>query len=245
MPKFFVSNDQIKEETIEIISDDVNHIANVLRFSKEDEITITDKDNNISYNSKIEEIMKEKIICKILNTIEDTTESNIHITIFQGLPKSEKMEYIIQKTTELGVKEIIPVAMKRCIVKIEKKDEKKKIERWQKISEVAAKQSERDIIPKIHNIQNIQDIISKVKEFDLFIVAYENEEQTTLKKVLKEHFKAKKIAVLIGPEGGLEEKEVESLKENGAFVITLGKRILRTETAPITLISNIMYELDM
>lgn len=154
------------------------------------------------------------------------------------------MELIIQKTTEIGVKKIIPVAMERSIVKLNEKDAKKKIERWQKISEVAAKQSKRDIIPKIENIIKISDLCNKIKEYELFIVAYENEEEITLKQILQENKEIKKIGVLVGPEGGIDEKEIEKLVQNGAKTVSLGKRILRTETAPITIASNIVYEFE-
>lgn len=154
------------------------------------------------------------------------------------------MELIIQKTTEIGVKKIIPVAMERSIVKLNEKDAKKKIERWQKISEVAAKQSKRDIIPKIENIIKISDLCNKIKGYELFIVAYENEEEITLKQILQENKEIKKIGVLVGPEGGIDEKEIEKLVQNGAKTVSLGKRILRTETAPITIASNIVYEFE-
>lgn len=245
MPKFFVENKQIKNNKIYITGDDVKHITSVLRLTVKDEIVITDKENNESYYAEIVGIDKEQVSCDIKKKVLETTESSIDITVFQGLPKAEKMEYIIQKTTEIGAKYIIPVKMKRCIVKIDEKDERKKIERWQKIAEVAAKQSGRDFIPTIGKVESLNTVYDKIKEYDLFLIAYEKEEQNTLKEELKKYLSAKKIAVLIGPEGGLDEEEVEKLKQAGAKVITLGKRILRTETAPITLVSNIIYELEM
>ena len=156
------------------------------------------------------------------------------------------MELIIQKTTELGINKIIPVDMIRCVVKLDEKDIRKKTERWQKIAEGAAKQSKRDIIPKIENKLKLKEVTNKIKEYDIFIVAYEEEEAQTLKQVLKklENKNNYKIGILIGPEGGIDLKEIENLKENGAIIVTLGKRILRTETAPITMVSNILYELE-
>ena len=154
------------------------------------------------------------------------------------------MELIIQKTTELGVKKIIPVDMKRCVVKLNEKDANKKIERWQKIAEIAAKQSKRDYVTRIENLININKICERINEYDLFLVAYEDEEETTLKSILKENLKAKKIGILIGPEGGIDIKEINKLKECGAEIVTLGKRILRTETAPIVMSANIIYELE-
>ncbi len=251
MPKFFVSDNQIKDGQINIVGEDVNHIINVLRLKIEDEIDVCDKDMGITYNSKIIEFSKESVVCKILEKIEKTTESSIDVTIFQGLPKADKMEYIIQKSTELGVKTIIPVAMKRCIVKLDKKDEVKKIERWQKIAEVASKQSGRDLIPTIKQLENINQIKETISEFDLVIVAYEEEKIVTLKdeliKLKDIYIKNSKlkIGVVIGPEGGLDKQEVEDLKQSGAKVITLGERILRTETAPLMILSNIMYEFEL
>ena len=158
------------------------------------------------------------------------------------------MELIIQKSVELGVNAIIPVAMKRCVVKIDSKNEAKKITRWQKIAESAAKQSGRNTIPEIKNIVNVEKIIQLIKEYDCVIVAYENEKNNTIKRELlkiKENIHDKvKIAVVIGPEGGLEEKDVEILKQNGAKIVTLGRRILRTETVALNVLSVIMYELE-
>lgn len=134
--------------------------------------------------------------------------------------------------------------MERSIVKLNEKDAKKKIERWQKIAEVAAKQSKRDIIPKIENVIKISDLCSEISQYDLFIVAYEDEEEIMLKQILKQNKKTKKIGVLVGPEGGIDGKEIEKLVENGAKIVSLGKRILRTETAPIVIASNIVYELE-
>lgn len=249
MPKFFVAQNQIENESIYINGEDVNHIVNVLRLTNDDEISICNKDNNITYKSKIVKIEKSKVTCKIEEILENNTESNINVTIFQGLPKADKMEYIIQKTTELGVKEIVPVMMKRSIVKLDGKDADKKIERWQKIAEVASKQSGRDAIPSIGKILKVQELANKVSDYDMFIIAYEKENNVTLKQMLKsikinENEKLK-IGVLIGPEGGIDETEIDLLKEKGAKIITLGKRILRTETAPITILSNIMYEYEL
>ena len=170
------------------------------------------------------------------------TELSVKVDLYQGIPKSDKMEAIIQKSVELGVNTIFPVNMKNCIAKI--KDENKKQERWQKISESAAKQSKRNIIPSIEKSVNIDFICNNIKNYDLVIIAYENEENITIKDILKEN-KIEKIAIVVGPEGGLTENEVDKLINSGAKVATLGKRILRTETAPITMLSMIMYEYDL
>ena len=247
MPKFFVKSDQIKEDKIVITGEDVNHIKNVLRLSVNDDLQICDLDTAINYICGISKIDNDKIECNIFNQINSEAESKLHINVFQGIPKSDKMELIIQKCVELGVNEITPVEMKRCIVKIEDKSKIKKIERWQKISEVAAKQCGRDKVPKINDVINIKNICNQALEYDILLLAYENEKENTLKNELLS-LKNKtnenlKIGVIIGPEGGLDKEEVEILKENGAKSVTLGKRILRTETVAFVLSSIIMYEL--
>ena len=247
MPKFFVTNKQIENNKIFIIGQDVNHIKKVLRTKIGDELEICNVENQQNFLCQIEEIENEKIICKIKEKVEETSESNIQITVYQGLPKSDKMEYIIQKSVELGVYDITPVEMQRCVVKLNDKDKIKKQERWQKISEVASKQSGRDIIPKINNIKNIKNIVNEVTNYDLFLIAYEKEKDNTLKNELskiKNNKENMKIAILIGPEGGLEETDTKLLQQKGAKIITLGKRILRTETVALSVISIIMYELE-
>lgn len=247
MRKFFVSSNQIKDGKIEILNEDVNHIKNVLRLEKGEQIEICDKELSENYICEIVEISKEYVKCKIIEKVNSDAEGNIEISVFQGLPKSDKMELIIQKCTELGAYSFTPVEFSRSIVKLNSKDASKKIERWQKIAEMAAKQSKRDLVPKLENLIDIKTLCEELKNYDLSLLAFENENKNTLKsellkiKLTKEKIK---IAVIIGPEGGIEEKEVEVLKNSGAKVVTLGKRILRTETAPISMVSNIMYELE-
>lgn len=186
-------------------------------------------------------------MCDIQDCIKSFVESKVHVTIFQGLPKADKMEYIIQKSTELGAVKIVPVEMVRCVVKLDNKKEDKKIERWQKIAESAAKQSGRDLIPKVEMPININDLCKMIKDFDAVILAYEEEKENTLKNELKKLNKNESIniGVIIGPEGGIDKSEIEKLANAGAKVVTLGKRILRTETASLNIISNIMYEYEM
>lgn len=247
MPKFFVKDEQVDGENIKIVGEDVNHIVNVLRLKKEDEVQICNANTNVNYIANIINMNKKIVECKIKHIENSTNETNIDITLFQGLPKADKMEYIIQKNVELGVKHIVPVDMERSIVKLDEKTMIKKIERWQKISEVASKQSGRDIIPKIEIPTNIKKICENINEYDIVLVAYENEEDNTLKTELQKIKRTDnlKIAIIIGPEGGIDKKEILQLKEVGAKTITLGQRILRTETASIVVISNIIYELEM
>lgn len=248
MPKFFVKNEQINNDKITIIGEDVNHIKNVLRLKIDDNIQVCNVDTSMNYTCVISNINNENIECIIFDKINSMCESNIDINIFQGLPKADKMELIVQKSVELGVHEITPVEMKRCVVKIEEKSKSKKIERWQKISEVAAKQSGRDIIPKINNITNIKNICNSIANYDIVLLAYENEEKNTLKnellKIKEKTNKKLNIGIIIGPEGGIDTEEVEMLQKSGAKVITLGKRILRTETVALAMTSIIMYELE-
>lgn len=247
MPKFFIKNNQINDTEITILGEDVNHISNVLRMKVGDVIQICNTDTTDNYNVELEEFSKDKIVCTILEKIASEAESNINLTIFQGIPKSDKMELIIQKSTELGVKSIVPVDMERCVSKITGKDEKKKIDRWQKISEVAAKQSGRDIIPKIENVVKVKQICQMINEFDMLIVPYEKAEgyffRDSIEELKRSNNKYPNIGIVIGPEGGFEESEVELLRESGARIVTLGKRILRTETVALAMSSVIMYEL--
>lgn len=245
MYKFFVNSDQIDNNEIKIIGEDVNHIKNVLRLKVGEEICICDKQTSSSFHCKILNLDKEQIICEKLEKILETTETKNYIHIFQGMPKGDKLEFVIEKCTELGVKEITPVIMKRTIVKIDEKDKLKKLTRWNKIAEVAAKQSGRDEILKVNQIINFKNIFEIIKEYDIVLIAYENEKNNTLKNILRETKKEKrplKVAVLIGPEGGIDKEEIEQL--SGYKIITLGKRILRTETAPLVIASNILYELE-
>ena len=247
MPKFFVKNNQINDNQITIIGEDVNHIINVLRLKENDKIEICNSDTYENYSAEIISANSENVVCEIIEKIKRASESNIYINIFQGLPKADKMELIIQKCVELGVKEITPVNMERCIVKLDSKSESKKIERWQKISEVASKQSGRDMITKINNINNIKEICNLIKEYDILLVAYECEEQNSFKKEIqnlkqlnKENLK---IGILIGPEGGISQEEIYKLVQVGAKTITLGNRILRTETVAFVMASILQYEL--
>lgn len=249
MPRFFVRNNQIEKDIIYITGEDVKHIKNVLRKQEKDKLEICNQETGKEYICEILEIREEKILNKI---IKETTsiENKITVDIYQGLPKADKMELIIQKATELGVNSIIPVNMKRCVVKLDEKTAVKKVERWQKIAESAAKQSGRNMIPQIYNIIKIEEIPNFKDRYDSIIVCYENEKNYTLKehllklKGLFPYQQDFRIAVVIGPEGGLEEKEVNDLRANNAQIITLGNRILRTETVALNLLSILMYELE-
>ena len=244
MHHFFVSPNQIDEKYVTITGGDVNHIKNVLRMKVDEELLVSngqDKD----YYCKIEAISDDEIKALILDEEFEGTELPTELYLFQGLPKSDKMELIIQKAVELGVKEIIPVATKRCVVKLDDKKEASKIKRWQAISESAAKQSRRTIIPEISSVMSFKEAINRAKEFELGIIPYENfKDMKETKEVLSKVKKGIKIGIFIGPEGGFEESEVQYALDNGIHPISLGKRILRTETAGLAIVSVLMFQLE-
>ena len=245
MAKFFVEENQVNldKNQITILGEDTNHINNVLRLRKNEKILVSVKsDNPKTYIVSIQNIEDNKVLCNIVKKLDILNEPKIQLSIFQGIPKFDKMEWIIQKCTELGASSFIPLDLKRCVVKLKSKDEIKKNERWQKISEVASKQSGRDIIPKVYGKISLNELCNKINDYDIVFVAYEQENDFSLKYYAEKIQNSRKIAIVIGPEGGFDESEVENLKNAGAKIISLGNRILRTETAPIALTSIIMYE---
>ena len=243
MYHFFVSEEQINGENAYIEGSDVNHIVNVLRMKPEEELLISVK-GDWDYLCKIVDIETDRVNLKVLESMEQR-ELPVNITLLQGIPKSDKLEMIIQKAVELGVNEIIPVKTKRVVVKIDEKKADAKVSRWNAIAESAAKQSKRSIIPKVYEPMSIDNALEIVKDFGVKLIPYENADGIDkTRKILDNMDKTKNIAVFIGPEGGFEESEVERIKNSGFEVITLGKRILRTETAGLALLSNIMIRLE-
>lgn len=243
MYHFFVSEEQIKGENAYIEGSDVNHIVNVLRMKPGEELLISVK-GDWDYLCKIVDIKTDRVNLKVLESMEQR-ELPVNITLLQGIPKSDKLEMIIQKAVELGVSEIIPVKTKRVVVKIDEKKADTKVNRWNAIAESAAKQSKRSIIPKVSEPMSIDNALEIVKDFGVKLIPYENADGIDkTRKILDSMDKTKNIAVFIGPEGGFEEAEVERIKNSGFEVITLGKRILRTETAGLALLSNIMIRLE-
>lgn len=227
-----------------ITGSDFNHIKNVLRLKVGDSIIISN--NGASNLCKIESFTDNSAVAIIEQANYNDTALPISITLYQGLPKSDKMELIIQKAVELGVDEIVPVEMARSVVKLDGKKSDTKTTRWQAIAESAAKQSKRNSIPKVNSVMTFKNAMEKAKETDIFIVPYESKDgmKTTL-SALKEIKTGMKIGVLIGPEGGFEEREVALAENIGGKIVSLGKRILRTETASITAISMIMLYAEM
>lgn len=243
MHKFFVLENNIKDNIAIITGDDVKHIYKVLRLKTGDKINI----NNCigkEFLAEIKSIDKATVTCNIIENININNESNIKIHLYQGLPKAAKLELIIQKATELGVMSVTPVITERVIVKNEL-SESKKIERWNKIALEACKQSKRTIVPEVKNIIKFNDFLKEVENFDLVVIPYENEKNQGIKNMIANlgEKKINTIAIMVGPEGGFEEEEIEKLKEIGAYIVTLGPRILRTETAGFVCSSLLMYEL--
>ena len=247
MHHFFVNMDQIDElnNEIHIIGDDRNHIQNVLRIKANEEISISNGVDSKEYRCEIKELLPDEILLTIRFIKESNVELPSKIYLFQGLPKSDKMELIIQKTCELGIYEIIPVEMKRCIVKLDKKKMESKIKRWQTIATTAAKQSQRNIIPEVKEVVTFKQAIEMVKELDVKLLPYElaSDMQAT-RDIFTKIEKGQSIAIFIGPEGGFSEEEIEIAKSENITPITLGKRILRTETAGIATLAMLMYEIE-
>jgi 16S rRNA (uracil1498-N3)-methyltransferase len=242
MHKFFVPKESICENTVAISGEDVKHILKVLRLHEGAIISI----NNCEGQEYIGEIIstdKKEVLVSIREEVSLNNESPIDVYLFQGLPKSSKMDLIAQKATELGVKEITPVITERVVVKNEI-GEYKKLDRWQRIALEACKQSKRSLIPTINAPIEFEELLKLLKNMDLIVVPYENQEGYGIKNVIQSlHIEVKKVGIVIGPEGGFEEAEIEKLKELGAHIVTLGPRILRTETAGFVCASLIMYEI--
>ncbi len=247
MYHFFVEPSQIGEKEIVITGPDVNHIKNVIRLKVGDEISISNGIDGRDYRSGIKEINDTSVICELRFIKEDGVELGARVHLFQGLPKGDKMELIIQKMVELGVYEIIPVDMKRCIMKLDSKKEDKKIARWQGISEAAAKQSKRAIVPQIHECMSFKEAIKLARSMQVKLVPYELEAGKGMdetRRVLETIKLGDDVAIFIGPEGGFDESEIKLALENEFSLITLGRRILRTETAGMTTMAFIMYLLE-
>ena len=241
MPKFFVDKNSIGEKNIEITGDDANHIATVLRAKVDEEIVICDG-YGTDYRCRLIGINKKQVLAEIIEKFKNENEPDLKITLFQGLPKGDKMELVIQKCIEIGVDKIVPVMTENTVVKIGDKAEKKNI-RWNKIAESAAKQCGRGKIPHVDKIISFKEAIESIKDLDTAIIPYEKETKNSIKKFAT-NFKGNSIGIFIGPEGGFSEEEIALCKENGIESVTLGKRILRTETAGLVTSVILLYELE-
>lgn len=242
MFQFFVEPEQIESESVTIIGSDINHIKNVLRMKIGDQVRISDKCCG-DYLCEITQITAEQVELKVLE-ICDNTELPVKITLFQGIPKNDKMELIIQKAVELGVSEIVPVAMKNCVVKLDEKKAKSKLNRWQSIAESAAKQSKRSVIPKVCEVMNFIQAVEKSRDMDAKLVPYENQRGMSHTRMVFEKIKkGSEIGIFIGPEGGFSPHEIDLVKKD-MELISLGNRILRTETAGLTTLAMLIYAIE-
>lgn len=245
MHQFFVEPCQIQGKQIVIEGGDVNHIKNVLRMKPGEEISVSNGMDGKEYRCGIEEIKESQILCRLRFIKEEGVELPSKIYLFQALPKGDKMEMIIQKAVELGVYEIIPVASRRAVVKLDEKKAVNKIARWQGIAEAAAKQSKRAIIPLVKGVMGFGEAVSYSKCAQRRLVPYElAEDMAKTREIFGGLMPGEDIAVFIGPEGGFAEEEIQQAVREGASPITLGKRILRTETAGMAVLSILMYQLE-
>ena len=238
MIRFFIEN--ISDNNYTLTGEDAHHAIKSLRVKIGENIILCDK-NSFEHICKVEKISKDEVLLSAIKSQKNTSESNIKITLYQALPKNDKMDLIVQKSVELGVFKIVPIETSRCISKPSEKSISKKIERWQKIAKEAAKQSGRGIIPNISSPLKLDEAISKIKDYDKSLVFYENGGEK-IKNSLKTY--DKNISIFIGPEGGFETEEIDKLKSFGATISTLGTRILRTETASLAAISVITNLFD-
>lgn len=244
MYQFFVEDEQIGETMIRVTGSDVNHMKNVLRMKPGERVRISNQSGR-DFLCRVESLFDEEVVLQIEEKDIPGTELPAKIYLFQGIPKGERMETVIEKAVELGVHEIIPVAMKYCVVKLDAKKAEKKVARWQEIARSAAKQSKRSIIPKIHPLMSFREASEYAKTCDRRFVPYENEEgMAGTAKAFENLSGAASISVFIGPEGGFAEEEIEALRPDSQ-VISLGKRILRTDTASITMLAMLMMHLEM
>ena len=255
MYRFFVKQEQIdmEEKKIHITGSDVNHIKNVLRMRQGETILISAGDN-LEYTCLVSEMEAEEVIADISYVQEVGMELPSKIYLFQGLPKADKMELIIQKAVELGASRIVPVASKRCVVRLDEKKAQSKVKRWQAIAESAAKQSGRAVVPEVKLPVSYREAMKLSEELDVKLIPYEcadellsGTEETPMERTrnrLKTILPGQSIGIMIGPEGGLEKAEVEQSMEAGFAPVTLGKRILRTETAGLCILSVLMFQLE-
>jgi len=242
MQRYFINKEQFTDNEVIITGDDVHHISKVLRGNVGDKIICVNGEGYDVY-AEIVSIEPKRVVCRIADVLADSREPQIEVLLAQALPKSDKMDLIIQKGTEIGVTTFLPFTSERTIVQLNDKKEQKRVERWEKIAKEAAEQAHRSRIPKILPLTSLKQLLSNLDGM-LPLIAYEKEDTNSLNKVLTQNLSHKKILLIIGPEGGFTEKEISLAEEKGAISISLGKRILRTETAGIVGAANIIYQLD-
>lgn len=244
MYRFFVPVENVSDGEILITGDDVNHIKNVLRMKPGEKVVVS-CGRGTDYFCVIKGIEKENI-CLIVEKEEQTAaELPVQITLFQALPKKDKMELVIQKAVELGAAQIVPVMTKRCVVRLDAKKGEKKQSRWQTIAEAAAKQSGRGLLPRIHPVVDFAGALELAKDMDTVLIPYELcEDMGASVRAMEQATEGNSIGIFIGPEGGFERSEVEQAVSQGAIPISLGRRILRTETAGLAVLSVLMFQIE-
>ena len=244
MQNFFAEPSWIGEQQIRLEGADVNHMKNVLRMKYGEDVQINDGKGNV-YLCTVNGYEDNVAVLDILKKLDQDTELPSRLWLFQGLPKGDKMEWIVQKAVELGAYSVVPFAAKRSVVKLDEKKAEKKRTRWQAIAKGAAEQSGRGIVPEIQPVMSFQKALELAKKLDVILIPYELEEgmKETARRI-QQIRPGQSVGIFIGPEGGFEEVEVELAKEAGATSVSLGKRILRTETAGLTTLSILMYHLE-
>ncbi|MCL0067672.1 16S rRNA (uracil(1498)-N(3))-methyltransferase [Peptococcaceae bacterium] len=240
MHHFFVAPSDVEQDRVFIKGSDARHIAKVLRLIKGDKITVSDGAKNL-YKVELANVALNVVECRIIESISIETQPYFKLTLMQCLPKSSKMELVIQKGTELGVSCFVPLMCKRTIVKLDEKSIKTKLRRWKKIAYEAAKQSRRLTVPEVLEPVSLREAIEKIDEKALILMPWEGEQAVLLKDVLSEYEKLNRAYVIIGPEGGFETEEVELAKKHNAKIVSLGKRIMRAETAGLYVASVLVY----
>lgn len=244
MYKFFVEPEQIVEDTVFITGEDVNHIVHVLRMKKGEQVLVSTS-NDREYLCEITALEEEAVQLKLLDVYGSNRELPIEVTLYQALPKGDKMETVIQKMVELGAVRIVPVVTKRCVVQLDQKKAAKKVARWNAISEAAAKQSKRNKIPEVMMPMSFAEALFDAIKLEAALIPYENAEgMEQARCMVDEAAKKRSLGIFIGPEGGFTEQEIEKSQQNGVKPISLGHRILRTETAGMMLMSVIMFATD-
>jgi 16S rRNA (uracil1498-N3)-methyltransferase len=241
MNRFFIEKEQIDGDWAIVYGEDAKHISTVLRLKQGEQVVLCDGEGT-DYQARIARVEKDRIAFDLLSSCACEAEPSTKVTLFQGLPKAGKLESIIQKSVELGATEIVPFAAKRSVVRLTKKEFSGKLERYQRVAYEAAKQSGRGTVPDVEGLADVPEIDPAA--FDLFLMPYEQERETTLKEAFRSAGRPKTVGVAIGPEGGFDPEEAELLKQKGAVCVTLGRRILRTETAGPAVLAMLLYELE-
>lgn len=255
MNQFFIDSSAMAGDKIVITGSDVNHIGNVLKLRVGEEVSLVNTSDGLTYYCILETVAKDAVTCTIQDVQSESTELPVRITLFQGLPKGDKLEFVIQKSVEMGAVKIVPVSMKRSVMKIDPKKMDAKVKRFNAIAASAASQSKRGIIPEVSAVVTLKQAIEEVKDYDEILLPYElakgMDETREILETIKTRLSSKieggetpRIAIFIGPEGGFDPTEVELLQQSGAHIITLGKRILRTETAPLSILAWLTYLFD-